>query len=225
MDAGVVGDVAAVPLFIKLPDGEGGLIDDYRAELIDVLPTIAAVLEVTVPWSVEGTSLIGTDRPVRETSLIDASLEIGTGGGEKLKVAQRKIDSFGDGDVFGLAPPGTRDLLRISISDLTIRPAGEFVGRIQDAELYEGIDTKAQTIPAAIRGSLEFVAEDDAPALVAISVNGVISAVTRSYVRGDEVLFEAILPPEVLVDGHNDVRLILIRERGEQRILDFITGG
>ena len=90
MDAGVVGDVAAVPLFIKLPDGEGGLIDDYRAELIDVLPTIAAVLEVTVPWSVEGTSLIGTDRPVRETSLIDASLEIGTGGGEKLKVAQRK---------------------------------------------------------------------------------------------------------------------------------------
>ncbi|HEY7565613.1 MAG TPA: sulfatase-like hydrolase/transferase, partial [Acidimicrobiia bacterium] len=39
-----VGDVAAVPMFIKAPGREGGLIDDRRALTIDLLPTIAEVL-------------------------------------------------------------------------------------------------------------------------------------------------------------------------------------
>ena len=40
-----VGDIAAIPLFVKRPHQAHAVIDDYRAETIDVLPTIADVLQ------------------------------------------------------------------------------------------------------------------------------------------------------------------------------------
>ncbi|MEA3510768.1 MAG: sulfatase-like hydrolase/transferase, partial [Actinomycetota bacterium] len=46
-----VGDIAAIPLFIKRPHQEQGGFDDYRAETVDIMPTIAAVLQVDLPWS------------------------------------------------------------------------------------------------------------------------------------------------------------------------------
>ena len=65
-----VGDIAAIPLFIKRPHQEQGGIDDYRAETVDVLPTIADVLGIDLPWTTDGTSLFGDDRPERVESRI-----------------------------------------------------------------------------------------------------------------------------------------------------------
>ncbi len=53
-----VGTIAAVPLFVKYPnrfrDIEPGTIDDIRAETTDILPTIADVVGITVPWDMDG---------------------------------------------------------------------------------------------------------------------------------------------------------------------------
>ncbi|MEA3502400.1 MAG: sulfatase-like hydrolase/transferase, partial [Actinomycetota bacterium] len=109
-----VGDVAAIPLFIKRPHQEHGDVDDYRAETIDLLPTIADVLEIDLPWATDGTSLFGDKRPERLESRISGSdgvIVFGTDGSEARGVAARKIKHFGTDGPFGLAPPGHSDLL------------------------------------------------------------------------------------------------------------------
>ena len=62
-----------VPLFIKLPGQTVGRISSQDAQLIDLVPTIAAVAGVKVPWQVAGHDLFATGAPVREKIMIDAN--------------------------------------------------------------------------------------------------------------------------------------------------------
>ncbi len=56
---GNAGDVGLVPLFVKRPGQRDGRIDDRPAETIDVVPEIASVIGVAVPWEVDGRPLGG----------------------------------------------------------------------------------------------------------------------------------------------------------------------
>jgi hypothetical protein len=58
-----IGDIAPVPLFVKTPGERTGHVDDRSAQTIDVVPTIADVLGMTMPWKVDGESLLRPDRP------------------------------------------------------------------------------------------------------------------------------------------------------------------
>ncbi len=58
-------DVMHVPLFIKEPFQESGRTSDRNVESIDVLPTIAELLDVEIPWRVDGVSATDETRPER----------------------------------------------------------------------------------------------------------------------------------------------------------------
>jgi hypothetical protein len=60
-----------VPLFIKLPGQEEARISSQDAQLIDLVPTIAAVAGVNVPWQVAGHNLFAPSRLAREKIMID----------------------------------------------------------------------------------------------------------------------------------------------------------
>ena len=47
-----VSDVAWVPFFIKSPGQRAGHDSDEPVQLVDVLPTIADILDVHIPWRV-----------------------------------------------------------------------------------------------------------------------------------------------------------------------------
>jgi hypothetical protein len=215
--------MTAVPLFIKPPGGVNGVIDDYRAELIDVAPTIADILDVRIPWSTDGDSLVSNDRPLRDQSVINSGqLVIGADGHEKLEVARRKIDIFGPGSPFDLAPQGTRDLLWKPLEELAIEPTASLVGEVANLSRYENIDMDAEILPVFVQGILQ-LDETDEPVVVAISVNGVISAVSQSYVRDGKVIVQAIVPPERFVSGENQLRLIQVEGSGAHRRLGFVS--
>ena len=57
-----VEDIAPVPLFIKTPGQRAGRVSTRPTQTIDVLPTIADELGVTLPWRVDGRSAAGTLR-------------------------------------------------------------------------------------------------------------------------------------------------------------------
>lgn len=62
-------DIVWTPMFVKYPGQSGGLVDDRPARSTDILPTIADVIDVEIPWAVDGVSLRGQprrdgDRPV-----------------------------------------------------------------------------------------------------------------------------------------------------------------
>ena len=62
-----------VPLFIKQPGQTEGRTSTEDAQLIDVLPTIAAAVAIDPPWPVAGRNLFGADSPPRQKIMIDAS--------------------------------------------------------------------------------------------------------------------------------------------------------
>jgi hypothetical protein len=51
--------------------------------------------------------------------------------------------------------------------------------------------------------------------VVAVAVNGVIGAITRSYVDGSDVALLAIVEPTYFVDGVNRIELLELTEDGE----------
>jgi hypothetical protein len=65
-----IGDIAPVPLFVKTPWERAGRIDDRSARTIDIVPTIADVLGDTMPWKIDGRSLLRADRPYPSTVVI-----------------------------------------------------------------------------------------------------------------------------------------------------------
>jgi hypothetical protein len=65
-------DIAFIPMLVKFPGQRAGRVLDEHARTIDVLPTIADVLGVRLPWHADGRSLrrggSGADVTVRKTS-------------------------------------------------------------------------------------------------------------------------------------------------------------
>jgi hypothetical protein len=217
-----VGGLAAIPLFIKPPSNGGGSIDDYRAEIVDIVPTIADILEVELPWETDGISLTSSNRPKREQSLMNVGkLSIGVDGEEKLDVAAQKLEKFPNGDPFGLAPEGTADLLGASVTNLDIESEASFSAQLANAEAYGNVDLTADLIPAHIRGTVDR-SPSDAPARIAIAINGSIQAITQTFVHEGMVQFQAMIPPDSFTPGRNEVRLIHIDGNDEGLTLSQI---
>jgi hypothetical protein len=223
-----IGDIAAIPLFIKYPNQDfAGLIDDYRAQTIDVLPTIADVLEVDVPWSVDGTSLYSGDRPVRTQSQIKGDkgvITFGVDGSEARAIAARKIVHFGEDGPFGLAPPGQADLLGVALEDIDLQTGSGITATIRDRISYTNVDTDGASLPAWIRGSITATPTEADDMTIAVALNGRIVAITRTFVDdADNTLFGMLIPPSSFVDGANDVELILIDGEGSERAFTRLT--
>lgn len=203
-----VGDVAAIPMFVKAPGQPGGTIDDRRALTIDLLPTIADVLGFELPWETEGVSLFGPDPQRSETTTVGPSTTatFGVDGSEKLAMAARNARWFPTYDPWELVPPGAPDLRGERIEDVA---EGEtaFTMEIDKANWYTNVDVDDDGIPIRITGALE--GTEDAQ-LLGVAVNGVIGAMTRSYVLEDKTLFQALVSPEYFHPGSNQIELICI---------------
>jgi Sulfatase len=216
-----VGEVAAVPLFIKEPHQPKGGIDDYRAETIDVLPTIADVLGIDLPWATDGVSLSSPNRPVRTQSQMEGAegiVTFGVDGSEVKAVAARKIEIFGDDGPYALAPPGQRDLLGAAVASLDVESAEAERGSIDNADAYADVDLHADRLPTTVIGVVDD-GSGDADRVVAVVVNGEVAAVTRTYHADGEQAFYALVPPSAFVDGRNEVELLLVEGTGPNRTL------
>jgi Sulfatase len=221
-----VGEIAAVPLFIKRPHQTVGGVDDYRAETIDVLPTIADVLDIDLPWTTDGVSLDSSNRPVRTQSQMNGAkgvVTFGVDGSEARAVAARKIEIFGDDGPYGLAPEGERDLLGATLRSLDVEPAGAAHGSIDNAAAYANVDLQDDHLPITVTGEVDD-GSGDMDHVVAVVVNGEVAAVTRTYLSDGTRAFYAVIPPSALVDGRNDVELLLVDGTGTSRMLRRLDG-
>jgi hypothetical protein len=213
-----IGDIAAVPLLVKPPRSDGGVIDQRRALTIDILPTIADVIEADLPRGVEGVSLLGPapDRESTTTHGPSGSVTYDTDGEEKLEVASRIEGLFPGGDPWALLPSGSPDLVGMEIDSGSLEES-EMTGDVKEAHLYESVDTSGEVIPARIGATLEGDVNGDE--VVAVAVNGVIGAFTRSYVDGSEVALLAMVDPVFFVDGRNQIDLLEVSDDGGLRLI------
>jgi hypothetical protein len=211
-----VGEIAAIPLFVKAPGRAGGFIDDRRALTVDILPSIAEVLGFDLSWEVDGISLFGPDPNRLETTTIGPSRTVtyGVDGSEKLETAARLASWFPSGDPYQLVPRGAPSLVGKRIDEMVTGEAA-FTFRINRPEWYEDVEASSDVIPVRITGFL--LRSRQPEVLLGVAVNGVVGAVTRTYVEKDRVLFQAMVPPQLFVDGHNEVSVVWLS--GNQTLL------
>ena len=104
-----VEDIADTPLFIKRPFQRSGRISDRHVRTKDILPTIADVLGIRMPWRVEGISIF--DRAAQ----IPSNVEVYQRSGRKLSSLAARVQAPHPGLAQAQDPP-------IRIERTTARP-------------------------------------------------------------------------------------------------------
>ncbi len=208
-------DIAFQPLFVKLPGQKRGRIDDGFAQTIDILPTIAAALHTRLPWHVDGKPLIGRKLAADGTvSILSSSgrplqRDVRTLVAERRVALARQIATFGTGSldrVYRIGPH--RELLGRSVGGLHVRPSSREAVEVSGRELLNVVDLSLDTLPSYVTGTLSGrhpVQQD-----LAVSVNGRIEAVTRSYPELGETKFAALVPERAFRPGANDVAIYAV---------------
>lgn len=210
-----VGDIAAIPFFIKAPHQSRGVVDDYRATVTDIVPTIAGLVDAEIPWAADGIDLFGSTRPERlESTMMGQarSITFGADGNEKFEVVSYHSAYFGDRGPFGLAPLGYAELL------------GENVGRASDAEdivtaeldfpeLYTEVDPESGPLPIRLSGTLDGALSSSG--VLAVTVDSRIVVLTESWNDNGTFRFQAMLPPSILKPGENEFGLYTVHRDGD----------
>jgi sulfatase-like protein len=202
-----VSDIAGVPLFVKYPGQHHGSVDRRAAETIDVVPTIADVIGVRIPWHVDGRSLRAApvERAVTVSSgygPVSASPAAVASGA--LATARRNASLFGQGhDSLYRIGPHT-ELLGRRVAAPRGAAADRDDVRLDDPGQFAEVRTRSLFVPALIEGDVEADAGPRGQAL-AIAVDGRIAATSATYAEGDHNHFTALVPEGAFHDGANSV--------------------
>jgi hypothetical protein len=219
-------DVMWVPLFVRTPGQQRGRVDDRNVETVDVLPTVADVLRVDLPWKVDGRSAFserrrGTTKTFFQSKVNPFGVDVGpraeVDASEGWEVLQdRAVDTFlgagvGDGDA-GLRSwlVGPRpDLIDVPLERLAQGPAGGVSASLDRAGELAAVDRSTGVLPVLLTGSL--AGAPDGPQTVVWALNGRIAAVTPTYAEAGQAHLVAVLLPAPMVrEGANRLEVLLL---------------
>ena len=220
--------IAFQPLFLKLPHQRRARIDDSFARTIDILPTIADALRVTVPWRMDGRSLL---RRAPRTG----EVRVGTAAGGTVSadlealLARRRADvrararQFGTGGwpaVYRVGPNSA--LVGRRLSHLHVIRAAGVSARVDGADLLRAVDPRSPLMPVYLTGTLS----TDEPGThdVAFALDGRVVAVARTYEDAGRERFQAFLPEGKLRRGRNELAVFVVRSDGRGRVLRQVSG-
>lgn len=211
-------EIMAVPLFIKLPHQQEGFVSDSNVQTIDVLPTIADVIGVQMPWAADGSSVFETDGPkaphktlvmteTKERRSFEGRIWEKAGGGRGR--AGRPGDSLA---IYRVGP--FADLIGADGGGMVAEPrTSAGTATVDQARQLARVALAGEYRPVYLTGAITPAADTESAPEVAILVNGRIAAVTRARPRnGGGYSFEAIMPEELLVEGRNIIEVCAIRE-------------
>ncbi len=216
-----IADIASVPLFIKLPGQEKGALSDLPATLLDIFPTLADILDIKVPWEMEGHSLLDVPFEKRERVIHDLDMQAfqvpGNLKDKLLAGVKRKHDFFGkfEGwDNFRLQDEKSRVFMDKPVSNFTILSMEDV--RVE-LDLGSRVETGPGFFPAIVHGRITGIENrDDWTALVC--VNDVFRAVSPIVKLKDQEKILAFLPEIAFKEGSNEIGIYLIRK-------SFVKGG
>lgn len=220
--------VAWVPFFVKAAGQTEGVVSDDPIRIVDMLPTIADLLDVEIPWAPDGRSALdgGSGDPDRATLQInDYSDPDGRAGPDRSIGRELAWRILLDESVARFAPsdpPLGDDLASVGSARIfRVGPRPDLWGRPVPADLVEldvdidersradDVDTASGTLPALFIATTD---DADAGTDVAIAVNGTIWATTSVHLDEGRRLIADILPVEAFRDGPNELGVHLLPE-------------
>jgi hypothetical protein len=203
--------VAFIPLFVKLPGQTRGRVIDRRVTSVDILPTIADVLGIRIPWKTDGRSVLkgGSGSNVVQLESVKASLAD--------TLAQRKRALARQIALFGTGTWGPRFAATGPYWRLVGKPADTlYVAGTVDADgVVDAVGSKflrslpkdSALVPSPIAGKLPGLEQGGA---IALALNGRIAAVSQTYQASGRVRFSLLPSDSAFRPGRNDVRLFLV---------------
>ena len=215
-----IGEIAAVPILVKLPGVPGGRIDDRRALTIDIVPTVADAMGIDLPWEPEGVSLLGPD-PARESTSTKTKADpvtYGADGIEVLAVATRLDGDFPSADLFDVLPTGAPDLLGVQLDHDSLQRSSLVLQRRHPND-FSNVVRGDDEIPVSVAWRIRGDAVGDE--IVAVAVNGEVVAVSRAFTEDELIYVQAMIPPDVLRNGDNDIELA-VWSAGELRSVETV---
>jgi hypothetical protein len=226
---GNIDEVAPVPLFVKAPGQRRGRVNRAYARTLDVLPTIADVLGLRIPFRVDGGSAFGPAARRRRSVRIprrdfSRTVSISARSWERRRraVVRRRLSRFGEGRLVslytGIGPH--RELIGERLAELRPAPRGRARARFVFGGRLRRVRRRTGLMPAHLAGTIAGGARRARRDLV-LSVNGRIEVTGRSWrLRGSRAeRFALNVPEAVLREGRNDVRLLERGRDGRLRLL------
>jgi Sulfatase len=213
-----VQDIAPVPFFVKAPGQTRGRITDKPLRTIDVLPTVADLLGIEIPWKIDGRSARAPTAPAQRSRRIIAkrfahTYPVDTPGYERDKRAalKRKLRLFGgDPSVFG----PRSDLIGTAVGTTSTPPSGGAQARIAGLGASGELHPSEGFAPVQVAGRI-VGGRPGGGRTVALALNGRIEAtgLTFSLPGAGVEQFSLLLPERALTGGRNEVSLFSVRGR------------
>lgn len=214
-------DVLYPPLLIKAPGLGAGVVSDADAETIDIVPTLADLLGIELPWSVDGISLRSSQREDDQRTFF---VEGGSGDevetvrfrsdDHRFEVLARNVDVLlGDDNpryrLYDLTAAG--ELVGQRLDALAITDPSPWVATIDNAAEFEAeVDLSSGLVPARVRGHVDGP-DGRAPPLFAIAVHGRVAAVVETFATDDQDhSLESMLVPSLLRADDNELEVYAV---------------
>jgi len=211
---GDFGGIANSILFIKYPGQHKAKVSVQHTHTIDILPTIAQVLGIKLPFKIQGKPISDDTRAGPVT--IKNGLKSTVSQPFSKMLAQRRLvlsrASAWLGADTGLWQLGPR-------SDLLGEPAPAISGAgaagtasLDGSSQWQNVRfAKNFKVPAFVAAQLDGVSGNS---LIAISVNGRIAATCHSFLFNGDTWAGAVIPPQTLHPGPNSIGVYLIGPGG-----------
>jgi hypothetical protein len=209
-----IAEVAPVPLFVKAPGQRKGRIDSAYVHTVDVVPTIADLMNLRPSWQMDGRSVFQRrgSHTVRMPNFDSTKwVSITPQRLERARAAKRRrtarLFGVGSQSLFRIGPH--RDLLGRPLGSLTLEP-GE--AKISGFTARFRFDPSSGHAPIWFTGQLT-AGQPHAKRDLALAVNGQVAAVGRTFsLQGSlEERFSLLIPEAVLSAGPNRADLFEVR--------------
>ena len=212
-----LGEIMWVPLFIKLPFQDQGIISDRNVESIDILPTIIDALEINVDWKMSGQSALDTTLPERSSKHIMAAtneqFEIEAQSSLRTDSLARKTRALRSGawiQMYG-AQQYTHLIGRPVIEFESIE--SDFRVALEGETFFNNVALDAGFILTDIRGQVTGQTQLIDSEFLAIGINGVISSVIELGSRFEQTQnFSALVSEQSFRTGRNEVDVFFVTE-------------
>jgi sulfatase-like protein len=222
-------DVLWVPLFIKRPGQRAPSVTDANWEHVDLVPTIADLMGLRVPWPMDGVSWANpaaAKRPRTQKWFYPqpGDRRVLDGPASQAVVLQGVTDRLlrpQDGYLGWFKAGGHADLVGRRVDDLPIAGSGG-AARVIGLDEYRHVDLAGGMVPAHVAGQLTRTAAGMPPRpAVVVAVNGVIGGASETFAASDArpLWFTAMVPDSLMHPGDNKLQLFLVdTTRGRQRL-------
>jgi hypothetical protein len=212
-----IDEIAPIPVFIKAPGQTKGKIDRAYIRTIDIVPTIADIVNFKMPYKADGRSAFSAATRRRHyvrmikrdfsgsITVSGASLE-----GRRNDLLRKELRLFGSGNwpalFTGIGP--NRGLIGKSVAAVPQLPAAKVRANINQAADIRNVNLNSVVVPSQITGAVTGGAKGEHHDL-AVAVNGRIEAVGRTFylIKSKTENFAMMTPETAFKGGRNSVQV------------------